>query len=124
MLFYTVVTVLRTPMAAPETVADVAEELVRRRLPDREFRAEWSGARDVRAAVTDFRRARLGPGPAGRPGHDSGTREGVELTIDTQTDTYEQAIAAVQAAYGLNPAAVAGVGPTLPRRCPGQAPRA
>ncbi|MET9463052.1 DUF6292 family protein [Streptomyces canus] len=35
-LLYTVVTVLRTPMAAPETVADVAEVLVRhRRLPDR-----------------------------------------------------------------------------------------
>ncbi|WP_405530984.1 hypothetical protein OG426_53540 [Streptomyces canus] len=29
--------------------------------------------------------------------------EGIRLTIDTQTDTYEQAIAAVQAAYELNP---------------------
>jgi hypothetical protein len=27
----------------------------------------------------------------------------VRLTIDTGTDTYEQAIAAVQAAYGLRP---------------------
>jgi hypothetical protein len=27
----------------------------------------------------------------------------VRLTIDTDTDTYEQAIAAVQAAYGLRP---------------------
>ena len=26
----------------------------------------------------------------------------MQLTIDTQTDTYEQAIAAVQAAYGRN----------------------
>ncbi|MEU8992866.1 hypothetical protein AB0C98_41900 [Streptomyces sp. NPDC048558] len=33
---------------------------------------------------------------------------GMQLTIDTQTDTYEQAIAAVQSAYGLNPAAVTG----------------
>ncbi|WP_405512156.1 DUF6292 family protein [Streptomyces canus] len=64
-LLYTVVTVLRTPMAAPETVADVAEELVRRRrLPDREFRAEWDGARNVRAAAEGFRRSRLGLGPS------------------------------------------------------------
>jgi hypothetical protein len=28
----------------------------------------------------------------------------VRLTIDTETDTYEQAMAAVQAAYGLRPA--------------------
>ncbi|MFC8095341.1 hypothetical protein [Streptomyces sp. NPDC057301] len=38
----------------------------------------------------------------------------MQLTIDTQTDTYEQAIAAVQAAYGLNPAAVAGDWPAAP----------
>lgn len=31
----------------------------------------------------------------------------MRLTIDTETDTYEQAIAAVQAAYGLRPAAPA-----------------
>ncbi|MDH6436163.1 hypothetical protein M2158_004703 [Streptomyces sp. SAI-144] len=69
---------------------------------------EWTGAREVRAAAIDVRRTRPGLGPA-MPGrdHGSGTREGVQLTIDTQTDTYEQAIAAVQAAYGLNPAAVA-----------------
>ncbi|MCX4853836.1 hypothetical protein OG426_54040 [Streptomyces canus] len=73
MLLYTVVTVLRTPMAAPETVADVAEELLRhRRLPDQEFCAEWDSARETRAAATDFRRARLGLGPAGRPHHGSG----------------------------------------------------
>ncbi|MCX4706970.1 hypothetical protein OG252_00315 [Streptomyces sp. NBC_01352] len=29
----------------------------------------------------------------------------MQLTIDTQTDTYEQAIEAVRAAYGLNPTA-------------------
>ncbi|WP_406182356.1 hypothetical protein [Streptomyces canus] len=63
-LLDTAVTVLCTPMAAPETVADVAEELVRwRRLPDHEFRAEWAGAREVRAAANDFRRTRLGLGP-------------------------------------------------------------
>ncbi|WP_405524451.1 hypothetical protein [Streptomyces canus] len=48
----------------------------------------------------------------------------MQLTIDTQTDTYEQAIAAVQAAYGLNPAAAAGSCPRPPRRCPGRARRA
>jgi len=60
---------------------------------------EWTGAREVRAAAIDVRRTRPGLGPA-MPGrdHGSGTREGVQLTIDTQTDTYEQAIAAVQAA--------------------------
>ncbi|WP_371571271.1 DUF6292 family protein [Streptomyces canus] len=107
-LLYTVLTVLRAPMAAPETVADVAEELVRhRRLPDQEFWAEWDGAREVRAAAIDFRRAHLGLGPAGHPGPDrgSGTREGVQLTIDTQADTYEQAIAALRAAYGCGPQA-------------------
>jgi len=35
----------------------------------------------------------------------------VQLTIGTQRDTYEQAIAAVQAAYGFNPAAVASSWP-------------
>ena len=29
----------------------------------------------------------------------------MQLTIDTETDTYEQTIAAVQAAYGLRPVA-------------------
>ncbi|MDQ0904503.1 hypothetical protein QFZ22_000488 [Streptomyces canus] len=94
-LLYTAVTVLRTPMAAPETVADVAEELVRRRqLPDHEFRAEWDGARDVRAAAGDFRRSRLGLGPLQlREGATDSTKEagpGVQLTIDAQADTYER----------------------------------
>ncbi|MFH8701302.1 hypothetical protein [Streptomyces chartreusis] len=39
---------------------------------------------------------------------------GVQLIIDTYTDTYEQAIAAVQAAYGFTPAAVAGSWPEAP----------
>ncbi|MET9913400.1 hypothetical protein ABZZ74_42705 [Streptomyces sp. NPDC006476] len=38
----------------------------------------------------------------------------MQLTIDTQTDTYEQAIAAVQAAYGFNPAAIAASWPEAP----------
>jgi hypothetical protein len=38
----------------------------------------------------------------------------VQLTIDTQTDTYEQAIAAVQCAYGVNPAAMTGSWPEAP----------
>ncbi|MFF0097634.1 DUF6292 family protein [Streptomyces canus] len=107
-LLYTVVTVLRTPMAAPETVADVAEELVRRRrLPDHEFRAEWDGAREVRVAADDFRRSRLGLGPLqlGEGGTDSTTQAdpGVQLTIDTQADPYEQALAALRAAYRRDP---------------------
>lgn len=50
-----------------------------------------------------------GPGPMTAPvrmGKDGGgNHQGgvVRLTIDTETDSYEQAIAAVQAAYGLRP---------------------
>jgi Family of unknown function (DUF6292) len=45
-LLCTVVTALRTPVADPERVADVAEELVRfRRAPDVEYREEWGRAR-------------------------------------------------------------------------------
>ncbi|MET7914261.1 hypothetical protein ABZU45_38535 [Streptomyces avermitilis] len=46
----------------------------------------------------------------------------MQLTIDTQTDTYEQAIAAVQAAYGLNPAAVASSWPDAPAAVPRPGP--
>ncbi|MFF0087996.1 DUF6292 family protein [Streptomyces canus] len=102
-LLYTVVTALRTPIADPERVADVAEELVRfRRVPDVEYREEWEGAREVRAAADDFRRSRLGLGPR-LPQDGAGSEmagSGVQLTIDTQTDTYERALTAVQAAYG------------------------
>ncbi|MFF4260405.1 hypothetical protein ACFY1L_55735 [Streptomyces sp. NPDC001663] len=42
----------------------------------------------------------------------------MQLTIDTQRDTYEQAIAAVQAAYGLNPALVASSWPDAPAHEP------
>ncbi|WP_055534638.1 hypothetical protein [Streptomyces graminilatus] len=38
----------------------------------------------------------------------------MQLIIDTETDTYEQAIAAVQAAYGFKPAAVASSWPEAP----------
>ncbi|MFJ9098074.1 DUF6292 family protein [Streptomyces sp. NPDC102405] len=104
-LLYTVLTALRTPVADPERVADVAEELVRfRRVPDVEYREEWDGARDVRAAADDFRRSRLGLGPPRLPedgaGSEKKTGNGVQLTIDTQADTYEQAVAALRAAYG------------------------
>ncbi|WP_329296850.1 hypothetical protein [Streptomyces pseudovenezuelae] len=104
MLLYTVVTALRTPVADPERVADVAEELVRyRRLPDVEYQEEWEGARAMRAAADDFRRSRLGLGPRlpqDGAGSASGSGPGVQLTIDTQADTYEQAVAALRAAYG------------------------
>ncbi|MEV7076610.1 DUF6292 family protein [Streptomyces sp. NPDC093990] len=104
-LLYTVVTALRTPVADPERVADVAEELVRfRRLPDVEYREEWEGAREVRAAANDFRRGHLGLGPLRLPQDGADSEEtagnGVRLTIDTQADTYDQAAAALRAAYG------------------------
>ena len=38
----------------------------------------------------------------------------MQLTINTQSDTYEQAIAAVQAAYGFKPAALASSWPDAP----------
>lgn len=104
-ILYSVLPALHTPIAAPEEVADIAEHLVRhRRLPDKEFWTEWDGAREIRAAACDFRRGRLGLAPA-RPWEDAAGSErengpGVQLTIDTQADTYEQAIAAVRAAYG------------------------
>ncbi|MGK3943394.1 DUF6292 family protein [Streptomyces caeruleatus] len=104
-LLYTVVTALHTPIAAPERVADVAQELVRyRRVPDAEHREEWEGAQDVRDAASDFRRSRLGLVPC-RRWEDDGERKtgpGVLLTIDTQTDSYEQAAAALRAAYGAD----------------------
>jgi hypothetical protein len=107
-LLYTVVTALRTPIADLERVADVAEELVCfPRVPDVEYREEWEGAREVRVAADDFRRSRLGLGPLRQPQHGTGSGKpagsGAQLTIDTQTDTYEQAVAAVQAAYGHGP---------------------
>ncbi|MDT0485382.1 hypothetical protein [Streptomyces doebereineriae] len=46
----------------------------------------------------------------------------MQLTIDTQTGTYEQAIAAVLAAYVLNPAAVAGSWPDAPTAVPRPGP--
>jgi hypothetical protein len=122
-LLYTVLPTFRTIFPAPQDVADVAEHLVRSlKVPDVEHRTEWAGAREVRAAARDFRRSAFGLTPVGRQGQGTRARmgseitegAGVQLTIDTQTDTYEQAIAAVQAAYGLNPAAVASSWPDAP----------
>ncbi|MEU0029593.1 hypothetical protein [Streptomyces sp. NPDC006335] len=83
----------------------MAEELVRfRRLPDVEYREEWEGARELRAAADDFRRGRLGFGLFGLredgTGSESGSGPGVQLTIDIRADTYEQAVTALRAAYG------------------------
>ncbi|WP_326673300.1 hypothetical protein [Streptomyces canus] len=79
----------------------------RRQLPDHEFRAEWAGAREARAAADDFRRSRLGLGPLQlrERGTDSTTEAGpgVQLTIDTQADTYEQAVAALRARVRRSP---------------------
>ncbi|WP_405552857.1 hypothetical protein OHV08_03715 [Streptomyces canus] len=68
--FYSVLPVLRTRC---------------RRLPER-------GAGRSERARRPYNRPECGAG--------SGTRVGVQLTIDTQTDACEQATAAVQAAYG------------------------
>ncbi|WP_405576448.1 hypothetical protein [Streptomyces sp. NBC_01092] len=115
-LLYTVLPTFRTLIPTPQDVADVAEHLVRTvRVPDVEHSTEWDGAREVRAAARDFRPAVFGLAPVGRqegdvaPETGTGTSdgEGMQLTIDTQADTFERAIAAVRAAYGHNiPAAV------------------
>ncbi|SNX88596.1 hypothetical protein SAMN06272735_9064 [Streptomyces sp. TLI_55] len=70
-----------------------------------------SGAgEEPRAAAGAFRRAVLGLPPLGHPetatgpgrAPDAEKEQGMQLTIDTLTDTYEQALAAVQAIYGHN----------------------
>ncbi|MGW1364507.1 DUF6292 family protein [Streptomyces chartreusis] len=108
-LLYTVLPTFHVFFPEPQDVADVAEHLVRTmRVPDVEYRTEWDGAREARAAVRDFRRSVFGLSPTGRregrSTTEAGTRrageEGVQLTIDTQADTFERAIAAVRAAYG------------------------
>ncbi|MEU0413601.1 hypothetical protein ABZ307_38225 [Streptomyces griseorubiginosus] len=113
-------------------MADVSEHLVRfRRITETEYWEPWEGAGDVQAAAHDFRRARLGLLPLGHQqragaglwaGRESMEGDGVQLTIDTQRDTYEQAIAAVQAAYGLNPAAVTSSWPPAPAHEPRPGP--
>ncbi|MFF7451741.1 MULTISPECIES: hypothetical protein [unclassified Streptomyces] len=62
------------------------------------------------------------PDPSGSLDRALGTREGVQLTIDMQTDTYEHAIAAVQAAHGLNPGAVTSSWPDAPAAVPRPGP--
>ncbi|MFE6946052.1 DUF6292 family protein [Streptomyces chartreusis] len=110
-LLYTVLPTFRPFFARPEDVADVAEHLVRTmRVPDVEHRTEWDRAGEVRAAARDFRRVVFGLAPVGRQEGGSGSGAGtggvegvgVQLTIDTQADTFERAIAAVRAAYGHN----------------------
>ncbi|MFJ9729316.1 hypothetical protein ACIRP3_41895 [Streptomyces sp. NPDC101209] len=109
-LLSSILTSIETSYADPETIADVAQELVmRRRLPQARYRTEWLGAKQARAVASDFRRNAFGLEPLGsRMGEEITEGEGVQLTIDTQQDTYEQAIAAVQAAYGFNPAPTTG----------------
>lgn len=108
-LLYTVLTMFHTFFPKPQDVADVADHLVRTmRVPDASYRTEWDCAAEARAAVRDFRRSVFGLAPVGRqegdgtPGTGAGSvdGEGVQLTIDTQADTFERAISAVQAAYG------------------------
>ncbi|WP_406257357.1 DUF6292 family protein [Streptomyces chartreusis] len=113
-LLYTVLLPFRTFFARPQDVADVAEQMVRTmRVPDVEYGAEWDGAGEVRAAARDFRRvvfglAALGRQPGGAGPESASAGAGVQLLIDVQADTYERAIAAVQAAYGHNIPAPAG----------------
>lgn len=115
-LLHTVLSPIETIYAVPHDVAGVAKESVRhRRLPETRHRREWDGAHAARAAAVDFRRHAFGLSRAGvRMGEEIPEGAGVQLTIDTQRDTYEQAIAVVQAAYGLNPAAVASSWPDAP----------
>jgi hypothetical protein len=119
-LLHTVLSPIGTTYAAPEDLADVVQELLHhRRLPEVRHRREWDGAQQARAEAVDFRRNAFGLSRAGvRMGEEITEGEGVQLTIDTQRDTYEQAIAAVQAAYGLNPAAVASSWPDAPAHEP------
>ncbi|MCZ4611582.1 DUF6292 family protein [Streptomyces sp. Lzd4kr] len=105
-LLYTVLPTFRTFIPAPHDVADVAEHLVHTmRVPDVKHCTEWENAGEVRAAARDFRRSVFGLAPAslqeagsGGVSHDSG----VHLVIDTQVDTYDEAVAAVRTAFGLN----------------------
>ncbi|MEU5893874.1 hypothetical protein ABZ835_44820 [Streptomyces sp. NPDC047461] len=111
-LHYTVAP-FRTVFPRPEDIAEVAERLVCfRQLPDVEYRTEWEGAEQVRVAGRDFRRLVLGLTPLALQdvvaGQNGGEGEGVQLTIDTRADTYEQAVAAVQAAYGRSQDVLAG----------------
>ncbi|MFJ2008393.1 DUF6292 family protein [Streptomyces chartreusis] len=104
-LLYTVLLPFRTFFSRPQDVAEVAEHLVRTmRVPDVEHHAEWDGAREVRSAASDFRRAVFGLAPMGQLAGESEAKaesgEGVQLTIDTRADTFERAIAAERAAYG------------------------
>ncbi|MEU6147729.1 hypothetical protein ABZ848_46210 [Streptomyces sp. NPDC047081] len=54
----------------------------------------------MNAATRRFRHSLLGLSPAVRLERELATTEGMEVPIDPRTDTYEQAIVAVNAAYG------------------------
>ncbi|MGI5413922.1 DUF6292 family protein [Streptomyces chartreusis] len=112
-LLYSVLLPFRTFFPRPQDVTEVAEHLVRTMsVPDVEHHAEWDGAREVRAAASDFRRAVFCLVPMGQIAGESEAKaesgEGVQLTIDTHADTLERAIAAVRAAYGHSIPAPAG----------------
>ncbi|MFI8234891.1 hypothetical protein ACIGDI_39460 [Streptomyces sp. NPDC085900] len=124
-LLSSVLVPVETSYADPEAIADVAQELVmRRRLPQARYRTEWPGAKRARAAASDFRRIAFGLPPLGsRMGEETTEGQGVQLIINTQRDTYEQAIAAVQAAYGFNPAPTTGGWPEAPALEPRPGPQ-
>ncbi|MFJ9752969.1 DUF6292 family protein [Streptomyces chartreusis] len=96
-LLCTVLLPFRSFFPPPQEVADLAGHLLRTmRVPDVEYRTEWDGAWEVRAATRDFRRAVFGLASVDdkpEAGTESARRDGVQLTIDTQADTFERAIA-------------------------------
>jgi len=95
-LLYAPLAPLRTVVPDPEHVTDVADQLVRfRQIPDTEYRTEWDQGEELRAAARDFRRAVLGLPPLGHPETATGPgarpdaekEQGMQVTIDTLTDT-------------------------------------
>ncbi|MEU1259352.1 DUF6292 family protein [Streptomyces chartreusis] len=120
-LLYAVLPTFRTFIPAPRDLADVAEHLVHTmRVPDVDHRTEWDSAGEVRAATRDFRRSVFGLASASchEPGAGGVSQDsGVQLVIDTQIDTYDEAVAAVRTAFGLN-------FPSVPRDWPGGPPAA
>ncbi|TQJ92730.1 hypothetical protein FBY22_3644 [Streptomyces sp. SLBN-31] len=66
-LLSSVLNPVETSYAEPEAIAHVALELVvHRRLPQARYRTEWPGAKQARAAASDFRRTAFGVPPLGR----------------------------------------------------------
>jgi len=115
LLLYGVLTPFRSLVPTP---AAVAEQLVcSGRAPESEreyrYRDEWDGAPALRTGIRDFHRTIRGLSPMRRQDPAAAARRaeridriegtGAQVIIDTETDTYEQALAAVQAAYGRSP---------------------